>query len=172
MVDEAKYDIVKTYGNVEIRRYRRLVVARVSGYGDDGFSLLFNYITGDNRTRRRVAMTAPVVSQKIEMTAPVLSERGSIAFVMPDGFTMDNTPVPNDARVKILEIPERHVAALRFSGRSTTKAFERKGDELMKALEKNGIAVSGTVFAMRYNSPFTLPFMRRNEVGVEVTFKG
>jgi len=171
MVAQAKYEVHKTIAKLEIRKYPKLTIARVDGYGDGGFNLLFNFITGDNRSRKKVAMTAPVVSQRIEMTAPVLSEGGSLAFVMPDGFTMDNTPVPNDRRVKIIEIPERYVAALRFSGRWTDKAFDKRSEELLSVLEKAGIPLNGTVFAMRYNGPFTPFFMRRNEVAVEIDFK-
>src|SRR4030042_5691921 len=112
MVDQAKYDVLREIGKVEIRRYPRLVIARVDGYGDGGFNLLFNFITGNNQKKSKIAMTAPVVSEQIAMTAPVLSESDSIAFVMPEGLTLETTPEPLDERVKIVEIPERVVAAL------------------------------------------------------------
>jgi hypothetical protein len=115
MIEHAKYKILKRIGKIEIRRYPRLVIARVDGYGDGGFNILFRFITGNNRQKSDIAMTAPVVSEEIAMTAPVLSETGSIAFIMPEGFTLETTPEPLDERVKIVEIPERVVATLRFS---------------------------------------------------------
>jgi hypothetical protein len=171
MVEQAKYVLLKEIGKVELRHYPRLVIARVDGYGDDGFNILFGFITGNNRQKSKIAMTVPVVSEQIAMTAPVLSEPGSIAFVMPEGLTLETTPEPLDDRVKIVEIPERVVAALRFSGRWSYSIFKKKVKEMREELAKAGIKTAGQVFSMRYNGPFTPWFMRRNEVAVAVEFE-
>ena len=168
MVEQARYKVLKRIGKIEIRRYPRLVIARVEGYGDGGFNILFRFITGNNRQKSDIAMTAPVVSEQIAMTAPVLSETGSIAFIMPEGFTPETTPEPLDERVKIVEIPERIVAALRFSGRWSDSILKKKSEELLKELTAAGIKTVGQVFSMRYNAPYTPWFMRRNEVAVAV----
>jgi len=168
MVEQARYEVLRKIGKVEIRRYPRLVIARVDGYGDGGFNILFSFITGSNRQKSNVAMTSPVVSEQIAMTAPVLSETGSIAFVMPEGVTLATTPEPLDDRVKIVEIPERDVAALRFSGRWSNSIFKKKSKEMLEELEKGGIKTFGQVFSMRYNGPFTPWFLRRNEVAITV----
>jgi len=171
MVEQAKYEVLKKIGKTEIRRYPLLVIARVNGYGDGGFNILFRFIQGDNRQKSNIAMTAPVVSEQIAMTAPVLSETNSIAFVMPEGFTLETTPEPLDDRVQILEIPERVVAALRFSGRWSDSIFRKKSKEILEELAKAGIKTRGQVFSMRYNGPFTPWFLRRNEVAVTVEFE-
>ncbi len=168
MVEQARYEVLRKIGKVEIRRYPRLVIAKVDGYGDGGFNILFSFISGNNRQKSNVAMTAPVVSEQIAMTAPVLSETGSIAFVMPEGVTLATTPEPLDDRVKIVEIPERDVAALRFSGRWSNSIFKKKSKEMLEELEKDGIKTFGQVFSMRYNGPFTPWFLRRNEVAITV----
>ena len=168
MVEQARYEVLRKIGKVEIRRYPRLVIARVDGYRDGGFNILFSFITGNNRQKSNVAMTSPVVSEQIAMTAPVLSETGSIAFVMPEGVTLATTPEPLDDRVKIVEIPERDVAALRFSGRWSNSIFKKKSKEMLEELEKGGIKTFGQVFSMRYNGPFTPWFLRRNEVAITV----
>jgi len=168
MVEQAKYEVLKKIGKTEIRRYPRLVIARVDGYGDGGFNLLFRFISGHNRQKSDIAMTAPVVSEQIAMTAQVLSETGSIAFTMPEGFTLETTPEPLDDRVKIVEIPERVVAALRFSGRWSNSIFKKKSEELLEALTKARTKTEGQVFSMRYNGPFTPWFLRRNEVAIAV----
>jgi effector-binding domain-containing protein len=168
MVEQARYKVLKRIGKIEIRRYPRLVIARVEGYGDGGFNILFRFITGNNRQKSDIAMTAPVVSEQIAMTAPVLSETGSIAFIMPEGYTIETTPEPLDERVKIVEIPERIVAALRFSGRWSDSILKKKSEELLKELTAAGIKTVGQVFSMRYNAPYTPWFMRRNEVAVAV----
>ena len=168
MVEQAKYEVVRKIGEIEIRRYPSLVIARVDGYGDSGFNLLFRFITGNNQQKSDIAMTAPVVSEQIAMTAPVLSETGSIAFIMPEGFTLEATPEPLDERVKIAEIPERTVAALRFSGRWSDSVFKKKSEDLLVEIKNAGFKTSGQVFSMRYNGPYTPWFLRRNEVAVQV----
>jgi hypothetical protein len=168
MVEQAKYEVVRKIGKIEIRRYPSLVIARVDGYGDSGFNLLFRFITGNNQQKSDIAMTAPVVSEQIAMTAPVLSEAGSIAFIMPEGFTLETTPEPLDERVKIVEIPERTVAALRFSGRWSDSVFKKKSEDLLVETKNAGLKTSGKVFSMRYNGPYTPWFLRRNEVAVQV----
>jgi effector-binding domain-containing protein len=168
MVKEVKYRLVKKLDNVEIRRYNSLIIAKVDGYGDSGFNLLFNYITGNNTQKATLEMTSPVISQNIEMTAPVLSEKDSIAFVMPEAYTLDTTPQPNDEQIKIQQIPERYVAALRFTGRWTSSKFAQKSEQLLKELETAKVRTKGNVFAMRYSGPLTPWFMRKNEVAIEV----
>jgi len=168
MVDQARYDVLKEIVKVELRRYPRLVIARVDGYGDGGFNILFAFITGNNRQKSKIAMTAPVVSEQIAMTAPVLSDPDSIAFVMPEGLTLETTPEPLDDRVKIVEIPERVVAVLQFSGRWSNSIFKKKAKAMLEELAKAGIKSTGQVFSMRYNGPFTPWFLRRNEVAIAV----
>jgi hypothetical protein len=170
MVEEPAYELLRTIGHVEIRRYGALAIARVDeSKGDiDGFSLLFNYISGRNNQSKKVPMTAPVLSESIEMTAPVLSDATSIAFILPATYTAETAPVPADARVNILTIPARVVAVLRFSGRWSEGAFRKKSKELLDEVAKAGLVKKGSVFSMLYNPPFTPRFMRRNEVGVEI----
>lgn len=170
MVKKAKYRLERKINNtIEIRKYSSLILARVEGLGDSGFGILFSYISGNNQQRTKVSMTAPVVSeQKIPLTTPVISETGSLAFILPEDYTIDNTPVPLDEQVKILQVPERNVAVLRFSGRWSDSIFKKKGEKLLDALEKAGIQAIGQVFFMRYDRPYMPWFMRRNEAAVEV----
>jgi hypothetical protein len=169
MVEQTRYDLLRRINTVEIRRYPRLIIARVEGYGDGGFNLLFDFIKGHNKKKSKVKMTAPVLSEQIVMTAPVLSESNSLAFIMPEGYTLETTPEPLDDRVKIVEVPEKFVAVLRFSGRWTDSLFRRKSAELQEELVKAGIETVGQFFSMRYDGPFTLWFLRRNEVALQVS---
>jgi effector-binding domain-containing protein len=168
MVATVKYEIVKKLIKVEIRQYPNIVIARVEGYEDEGFGLLFRFISGENKQKAKVKMTAPVVSQQIGMTAPVLSDTGSMAFVMPEEYRIETTPEPLDNRVKIIEIPARTMAALRFSGRWSESLFKAKTKELLDELTNAKIKTKGNVFTMLYNAPYTPWFMRRNEVAIEV----
>jgi hypothetical protein len=168
MVQTIKYKVIREVDKVEIRAYPKIIVAKVQDPNADAFSLLYNFITGGNKQKEKVKMTAPVVSQKIAMTSPVLSETGSMAFVMPEEFTLETTPEPSDNRVSIAEIPERLVAALCFSGGWSEAHFEKETQELLDELAKAEIKTKGKVFTMLYNPPFIPGFLRRNEVAVEV----
>jgi len=168
LVETIKYEVIRKLGNVEIRKYPKIAVAKVTDPKTDGFNLLYNFITGHNTRKEKVKMTAPVVSEKISMTAPVLSDNTSMAFVMPKDLPFEKVPEPLDIRVKIEEIPSRTVGALCFSGGWSEKHFEKETQELLSELSKAGVKTKGSVFTMLYNPPYIPGFLRRNEVAVEV----
>jgi hypothetical protein len=175
MVQTVKYEIIRKLDKVEIRHYPRIIVAKVANYESDSFGLLFRFISGNNKEKEKLKMTAPVVSQEtmleIKMTSPVLSDfsnEGYMAFVMPSEFSLETTPLPLDNRVKIEELPPRSVAVLRFSGSWSEAHLEEKTKELLQELSNAKVKTKGSVFTMLYNPPFTPSFLRRNEVAVEV----
>jgi len=167
MVETIKYEVIREIGTVEIRRYPKIVIAKVEDPAN-GFNLLYRFITGGNRQKAKVKMTTPVVSQEIQMTSPVFSETGTMAFVMPAEYTFESTPEPLDERVKIAEIPSRLLAALCFSGGWSEAHFEKETLELLKTLSEAKMKTKGNVFTMLYNPPFIPGFLRRNEVAIEV----
>jgi hypothetical protein len=169
MVEKPNYDVVKKLNDVEIRRYENLIVAKVEG-SEDNFDILFRYISGGNKQKAKVSMTAPVIStsEKIGMTASVLEDANSLAFILPSSFTLGTTPEPLDGRIRIIEIPSRHLGVIRFSGRWSNSIFEGKTRQLLKELTNAGIGTIGQPFSMLYNPPFMPWFLRRNEVAVEV----
>jgi hypothetical protein len=164
------YEVTKEIGRVEIRRYPSLILATVYGLSDNqAFGLLFDYISGNNQSRRKIPMTAPVISsEKIAMTAPVLSTSGSFSFVLPREFTIETAPEPLDSRVVLEETPERTLAVMRFKGRANDRDVDAKSHDLLSILERARIQTIGEPSLMRYNSPFMPGFLRRNEVAVAV----
>jgi SOUL heme-binding protein len=168
MVETLKYEVIREIGKVEIRRYPKTVVAMVEDPTVDAFSLLYKFITGQNKQQSEVKMTAPVISQQISMTSPVISGTGVMAFVMPAEYTLESTPEPLNGKVKISEISERTAAALCFSGGWSEAHFEKETQELLHELTMAKIKTKGEVFTMLYNPPFIPGFLRRNEVAVEI----
>lgn len=182
MTETVSYEITGHVGEIEFRRYPDLVLASVTDPGDDsGFGLLFQYITGNNRARGKLPMTAPVItseqirmtspvitSHQIPMTAPVVSGEGSMSFVMPAGRTRDELPEPADPRVHITTLPSREVGVLRFRGYAGEDDADNAASRLLEGLQEAGITTRGQVFLMRYNAPWTPGFLRRNEVGIEI----
>ena len=168
MVETVKYEVTHKIGKVEIRRYPKIVLAKVENSEVDAFGILYKFITGNNRQKTKVKMTTPVVSQQIAMTSPVLSDTGSMAFVMPAEYAIETTPEPADSHVRISEVPSRLVAALRFSGGWSEAHFEKEKEELLDELSRAKIKTRGSVFTMLYNPPFIPGFLRRNEVAIEI----
>jgi hypothetical protein len=187
-IESPDYEVLLRDGDVEFRHYPAYLVAQTtvenSSDRDEaasiGFRRLFKYITGENTTETEISMTAPVeqfagnsqVGKKIDMTAPVEQvqnqEGWAVAFILPKIFNWDSAPVPSNPAVKIVERPARLVATLRYSGRWTDKNVARHGQELKSYLEVHSIAQVSPVQTAFYNAPFTPPFMRRNEVQIEV----
>ncbi len=179
---EPAYKVIKADGDCEIREYVSYCVAETYVRSSDldeasteGFRKLFRYISGDNKSKTEVAMTAPVTtskSEKIEMTAPVTSmktvEGYLIAFVMPEQLSLGTTPVPNDSSIQIREIPARRVAVIKFSGRWTSSSMDEHGQLLMEWCVKNGLVPAGTPVIARYDPPFMPWFLRRNEIQIEI----
>lgn len=183
--EEPKYTVIKKEADFELRRYRQHLVAEAIVDGDfkeagnRGFRLLFGYISGKNRSKASIDMTAPVSqetrSEKIEMTAPVNQERTDkgwhITFFMPSKYTLDTIPEPLEPSVHIREVPSRLVAVLRYSGTWSQKRYESKKQELYRFLTTYDLNPVGEPILARYDSPFTPWFLRRNEVIVEVEDK-
>ena len=181
-VEQPKYKVVESSDNIEIRDYAPMIVAEAEVFGDrreaigKGFRIIADYIFGNNTASRKLAMTAPVtqqVSEKIAMTAPV-TQKGAgnswkVHFVMPSNYTMETLPTPNNPAVKLKEIGGKRFAAIRFSGMGGTDSLKRHTKELDYFLSaKSFTPLSPPTFAF-YNPPWTLPFLRRNEVLIEVS---
>lgn len=170
MAETISYHVEGEIDGVELRKYPAIRVATVTFHPDDeAFRHLFAYISGENRTTERIAMTAPVISQeKIAMTAPVFSDKTSMSFVMPQEYSMENLPEPLDPEVRLAEIPPRILAVIRFRGTADPESVSEMTERLLAVLEQHGIEAVGKPFLMRYNPPFIPGIFRKNEVGVEI----
>lgn len=180
-VEQPKYQVVETSGHFEIRDYAPMIVAEVEIPGErrdamgKGFRIIADYIFGNNSAAQKVPMTAPVTqqdSEKIAMTAPVTQQGdGStwkVRFIMPSSYTMETLPRPHNPAVKLKEIAARRYAVIRFSGSPGEDSLKARARELTAWVRtKNLTPVSEPVYAF-YNPPWTLPFLRRNEVMVEI----
>ena len=183
-LEQPEYTVVYKDGDIEYRQYEPYLVSETviqntddyNDAGNEGFRRLFRYITGSNEGQAKIAMTAPVAqtpsSEKIAMTVPVQqgesAEGWRVAFMLPTEYTLDTAPVPTDERVQIKAMPGRLMAVLRYSGRWTESNFSNKQSALRDAIDGESIDKLGEFQSAFYNPPYTLPFMRRNEVMVEV----
>ena len=167
--EEPEYSIVKKTDVYEVRQYKKRTVAEVTyGEEDSGFRVLFDYISGANKGSKEVEMTIPVTqSKEIDMTVPVTQSttdgKMSMRFFLPMQYSKQNAPEPNDERVRIIDLPAEYFAVISYSGFASDGNFEEHYTELKAALDKDGMVIKGPPIKATYNSPFTLPFLRRNE---------
>ena len=145
-VNEPVFKLVSQDGDVEIRDYSPVLVAQMSFVGNRdravraGFELLSGYISGDNEATQKIAMTAPIAQFRSSMLTATLPGKGqettdeaaewTVRFMMPNGFTLNKLPKPDDRRITVVEVPARRVAALRFSGLWTDSNFTTHRDQL------------------------------------------
>ncbi len=178
---EPLFTSVMKEGTFEIRDYAAQVIAEVivpEGRGDpgnQGFRPLAGYIFGGNAPRAKIAMTAPVTRQQgtqIAMTAPVIRQAAGqtwkVRFIMPAGSNLATMPRPNDPSVRLFEEPAKRYAVIRFSGTGGDAVLAAKTAELNRFLVGRRLAPMGNPVIAFYDPPWTLPFMRRNEIWLEI----
>ena len=167
--EEPQYEIIKKTEIYEVRQYDQRTVARVTyGEEDSGFRILFDYISGENQGSTDVKMTVPVTqSTDINMTAPVTQSNAGdkmvMQFFLPRQYIKATAPKPTNPRVKIIDLPQSYFAVIAYPGFASNGNFEKHHQTLKAALDADGISISGPPMKASYNSPFTLPFLRRNE---------
>jgi len=181
-LEKAKYSVLEKQGRFELRQYESSIVAETvaeadfAEAGNIAFGRLYKYISGENRTKESIPMTAPVGqevrSERIAMTAPVGQERSGdkwvVSFLMPSKYTMKTLPEPVNPAVTMREIPARKMAAVRYSGTWSRKRYEERRARLEKFVSGKGWKIQGEPVFARYDPPFQLPFLRRNEVLIPV----
>ncbi len=181
-IEKSSYKVIEKQGAIEIRLYASQIVAETTVEGDfkdvgnEGFRRLFSYISGNNRTRQSIAMTAPVGQQpqgeKIAMTAPVGQQKSGesyvITFMMPSEYTMETLPEPNDSRVTLRLIPEHYAVAITYGGVWSQKRYQTHETKLRDFIAQQGLVIHGEPIFARYDPPFMPFFLRRNEILFEI----
>jgi hypothetical protein len=166
-VEQADYVVVKKMKGYEIREYPERIVAQTAihdSYGESikkGFRIVAGYIFSGNTKNENIAMTAPVM---------VTSEGDLlvISFGMPRSYKLETLPAPTDPRVKIVMIPVKKYAVMRFLWYRSDARIKRMQEKLFLALARDGVIAQGNTAYAGYNPPWTPPWMLRNEVLVEI----
>ena len=173
-IEEPKFKILVDEGELEIRSYDEYLVAETTVEGSfdtasrKGFRRVAGYIFGENKN-------SIGQSEKIQMTAPVTvkpdNEGWVLHFVMPSNYDMNQLPMPNNNSILLKKIEAHLAAVIIFSGFTTDAKIKDKTEELKVWLEKKQFEIAGPQQIARYNDPFTLPWLRRNEIIFKVTAK-
>lgn len=190
--EQPSYEVVaQVSDSVEVRRYAPRLAAEATAREADerqarnaAFRVLFGYITGKNQTGAEIAMTTPVETFAAgdqqgsppagpdQTATPDAVDDVSMRFFLPADLTAETSPRPADARVRIVTLPARTMAVLRFSGATDPDAIAVKKAQLAESLAGTPWRAEGRMAAFFYDPPWTLPFLRRNEVAVAVVNAG
>lgn len=180
-IETPKYKVLKKYKNIELRQYSGYIQAEVEVSGlnyrsaiEKGFNILAGYIFGNNVSRKKIDMTAPVKTSKperIAMTSPVkVSGEGTynIAFFMPSKYTLDNLPIPNEKSIKLKQIKPEKIAAIRFSGFFDQQNIDKNIILLEEYLTSENIKTESEFIIAGYNPPWIPGFLARNEAMIKI----
>lgn len=168
----APYKTLSRKGPLSVRHYDELLIASTDAVGDrqaastHAFRRLAGFIFGKNSTPTHHVPT------KIAMTTPVFQQQGPqswrMDFVMPANFTRATLPVPLEKNVQIRTIPATTYLVRRFRGRLETANLMVEKEKLLNFVKKHHVTTTGNPIFAFYNPPWTLPFMRRNEVMIAI----
>ncbi|HAY79689.1 MAG TPA: SOUL heme-binding protein [Planctomycetaceae bacterium] len=162
--EAAAYQVIEREGPLEIREYPPLMMAttemQMAAQGNDGsFMRLFRYISGNNNTDQKVAMTVPVF-----MSPESPEVVGQMGFVLPQKTAEQGIPLPTNERVQIKERRGGSYAVLRFAGRMDESTCAAAEDTLRQWMQERGVTGDGSAEFAGYDPPWTPGPLRRNEV--------
>ncbi|WP_168567100.1 SOUL family heme-binding protein [Crateriforma spongiae] len=162
--ESAEYKVVETDGDIEIREYPDLMLAATSSkldsQGRDGsFMRLFRYISGNNESDQKIAMTTPVFMEGDSGLSDV-----SMGFVMPKEVAVKGVPDPKSDGVEIRRREGGRFAVIRFSGRMDSKLAKKQEARLRDWMKSRGLEGETTAEAAGYDPPFTPGPLGRNEI--------
>ena len=165
-IEEPVYQVEKAWETeqIEIRAYapRVMAITDMAEDSNSGFRVLAGYIFGGNAEEEKIAMTAPVQQS--------MAGEKEMAFMMPAEYALEDLPKPEDQRVSFREAPAYTAAVIQFSGWASAEKADENWQQLRRCLIAEGIDITGEPTLNQYNPPWTLPFMRRNEIIVPVAF--
>lgn len=182
--EQPTYVASQKSGAMEVRHYPALIAAEVAVTGarntavSEGFRALAGYIFGGNSTKKSIAMTAPVMlapakGESIAMTAPVIQsgdgQNWTVRFIMPKAYSLETLPTPNNPEVKLVPLKPASFAAIRFSGLAREPDIQRQTKQLNDFMATRNLKATGPASVARYDPPWTLPMMRRNEILIPIS---
>lgn len=181
-IEKPKYTVLEKQGRFEVRQYppqliaETIVDADFEDAGNIAFKRLYSYISGNNKKKESISMTAPVsqqnLSEKISMTAPVIQTpfegKYAVSFLMPSKYTLETLPEPLDPSVTIKQVPAQTMAAVRYSGTWSQEKYQKQKASLEKFIQQKNLTPTADPIFARYNPPFELWFLKRNEVLIPI----
>tara|TARA_Y100000590_G_scaffold409114_1_gene500919 strand:+ start:770 stop:1291 length:522 start_codon:yes stop_codon:yes gene_type:complete len=163
---EPEYALLNKEGNIEIRQYDEYIVAKASVesiYKDDNnmFRTLASYIFGGNKENKSIPMTAPVTTYED-------TDSYNMIFYMLDANDINEMPKPNGQDISFEKFNPGKCVVISFSWFTTDNRIKSYTRKLKKYISNNNLEQKSSFMVNRYDPPWRLPFMRRNEVLVQI----
>ncbi len=168
---EPEYQVLDKEKSFEVRKYQELLIAETEVEEEDfrkagkaGFPRLAGYIFGKNEEKKKIEMTAPVFMKKNP------NKKWTMTFILPEEYRSQKTPTPLNRKISIKKLNQKAFAVIQFSGFFTINNFQKHTDKLKKWIKSKGYQVLSEPIFAGYDPPFTLFFLKRNEVLIEIDF--
>jgi hypothetical protein len=165
-IEKPDYETLQKTGDFEVRKYQAIKVVSAPmedmGKRDDSFRKLFNYISGKNEAKQKIAMTSPVFMEDGEKNGA--ASTGKMSFMLPAKIAEKGAPEPDGEGLAITEIAGGTFAVLRFKGWDREENRNKAAAELAKLIAGQKLKPAGSTFFAFYDPPWTPEMMRRNEV--------
>ncbi len=166
--ESPEYQVVETFGDIEIRKYSAYSIVTYDNPGDrnssQGFSSLFSYISKGNESEEKISMTVPVIDEKKQ-------DRTTMSFVVPSRFNREDIPLPKSDFLSVRVMEEGYFAAIRFRGNPTSRRLEENEARLKDFVRDKGYKELSNYYNAFYDPPFQLPFVKRNDIMVRIDYK-
>jgi hypothetical protein len=162
--EQPDYTVIKKDNEFEIRQYTNFLTATVEtdGERDDaigkGFRILFKYISGENKNKESISMTVPVMQKSTG------ANKWNVSFVVPKKFNLQNVPQPDNQSVKIINNSNLKVIVITFSGLFSDANIKENETKLRNYIKEKRLKIEESAIYAGYNAPWTLWFLKRNEV--------
>ena len=169
LLEQPAYKVIQKDSNIEIRLYQDFLLKSVNVTGNQylalrkGFRPLVNYIGAKKRDGDKISMTAPVI-QSLGNS----KDEWVVSFSMPSKYDASNLPNPNNEQIYTEAISSTKAAVIRFNGKADEDLLAEKTIKLSEWLEKGRFTAKSKPRYMFYNDPSTPPFLRRNEIFIEL----
>ena len=168
LYENPPHKILKQETDFEVRKYSELLVAKTliaSTYevsSKSSFKRLAGYLFGGNQTHKRMSMTAPVFIEN-------KSGGWLMTFVLPKQLDFDSLPIPEDKQVEVTTEPSKKWAVMKYTGFPNEEVMKQMAAKLSSAIKKTSQyrVISEPRWA-QYDGPMVLPFLRLNEVQIQV----
>ncbi len=164
---EPNYSLISKKGRIETRQYESYVIAKTSNskgsseLNSNMFRVLAGYIFGGNSKQESIPMTTPVITKESSSSYDMI-------FFMLDASTESDLPIPNSSNVSIEQINMGKIISIRFGMWATDERVDKYKKRLGRHIEENNISVKSPLMIAQYNSPWTMPPFRRNELMYEI----
>jgi hypothetical protein len=173
-VEEPPYRLIRRNEPFEIRAYPEMIVAEASEIGprkaaiSSGFRAIAGFIFGGNSAGQKIAMTAPVLQEPDSTTTAPERLEGTavwkIRFIMPRNWSFQTLPRPANAAIALRAVPGERFVVVRYSGLAGDVSVDGHLGTLRRYAAEQGLKTQGAPVLAFYDPPWTLPFLRRNEI--------